>query len=133
MTPATLVLKSNQVIASGLIKLEGYTTNKWFSPLIWIAVCFLLISGKAIAFIEKFIFITVDAVTPPDQRKWIKLSAIVLLFFVVVQVKKVGEGYRAETAVGVAEQGEQGASEKPSALRPIPPMPKMPTAREHRQ
>lgn len=127
MTPATLVLKSNQVIASGLIKLEGYTTNKWLSPLIWIAVCFLLFTGKAISLIEKFVFVTVDGFTPHDQWKWVKLSATVVLFFAVIQVSKVGEGYRAETAAAVAEQR---ASAKPSALRPMPPMPKMPIPRE---
>lgn len=127
MTPATLALKSNQVIASGLIKLEGYTNNKWFSPLIWIAVCFLHLTGKAISLIEKSVFVIVDALTPDVPRKWDNLCAIALVFFLVILVSKVGEGYRAETAAAVAEQRD---SAKPSALRPMPPMPKMPIPRE---
>lgn len=107
MTPANLVLRTHKAISTALVALEERTHSKVLSPIIWLAVCFLLLSGKAIWLFEKAIYVTVEAHTPKERYKWVKISATVLLFALVIQISKVGEAYRAKTAAVVSEQTQE--------------------------
>lgn len=107
MTPANLVMRTNKAISTTLVTLEARAHNKVLSPFIWLAVCFLLLTGKAIWLFEKAIYVTVDAHTPSERYKWAKICGAVLLFFLVIQISRVGETYREQTAAVIAEQNRE--------------------------
>lgn len=119
MTPAVIILKTNQFLANLLVKLEAASSNKFTSPFIWFLICALLGVGKALALIERFLIASVDAFTPPDPAKWVKLSATLILFVIVMQISKIAEANRAELSAVSAEQ-------KPVVMKPLPPLPPMP-------
>lgn len=119
MTPAVVILKTNQFLATLLVKLEAASSNKFTSPFIWCLICALLGVGKALALIERVLIASVDTFTPPDPAKWVKLSATLILFVIVMQISKFAEANRAELSAVSAEQ-------KPVVLKPLPPLPPMP-------